>query len=153
MERSLLVRVNFATILFFIVLGQQQAGAADRSVSLIMGDECEMETISQLDVRKAYLGVAVTFAGRHVQAMRIRGDDKLDQIFYQSVVAMSERTYAIRLLRLLMKYGQPRPMEFRSADELFTELVVNLCSIGYAWTSDIKERVDIKVIRVLWQEN
>lgn len=145
---------RFPTIVIVVVLTmQQQASAAGHTVSLITSTDCGQESISPLDVRKAYLGVGVSVEGHLVRAFRLIGDKKLNQIFYQSVVALSERTYERRLLRLLLKYGQPRPLEFDSVEELIAAVVTTRCSIAYVWHRDIKERDDIKVIRVLWRED
>jgi hypothetical protein len=142
------------TLLIVIVLAmQQQAGAAGHSVSLITSVACKIETISPLDIRKAYLGIRVNIGTVNVKAFRLKGDDKLDDIFFQSVVALSEKSYERHLLRRLIKNGQPRPQEYGSAADLFAALDATPCSIGYAWDSDTRDRVGIKVIRVLWQES
>jgi hypothetical protein len=145
---------RFSIILIVVVLAmQQQASAAGRTVSLITSMDCAQESISPLDVRKIYLGVRVSFEGKPVRAFRLGGDRNLNQIFYQSVVALSEKTYERRLLRLLLKYGQPRPLEFDSVEKLIAAVVTTRCSIAYVWHRDIEERDDVKVIRVLWQED
>jgi hypothetical protein len=145
---------RFSIILIVVVLAmQQQASAAGRSVLLITSMDCAQESISPLDVRKAYLGIRVSIDGNPVMAFRLGDDRKLNQIFYQSVVALSEKTYERRLLRLLLKFGQPRPLEFDSVEELIAAVVATRCSIAYVWHRDIKERDDVKVIRVLWRED
>ena len=136
-----------------VVVAPQHAEAAESTVSLITSIDCEMETISPLDIRKAYLGIGVSTEAGQVRAFRLKGDRKLDKIFYQSVVSLSEKSYERHLLRQLLKYGRPRPREFESVKELIAALVSTPCSIGYAWDSDSKERIGIKVIRILWQEN
>ena len=112
-----------------------------------------METISALDVRKAYLGIRVNHEGHAIDGFRLKNDDKLNQIFFQSVVAMSERTYERRRLLLLLKYGQPRPREFDSVNSLVAAMNEAPCSIGYLWRRDVETGDGVKEIRVLWQEN
>ena len=131
----------------------QQAKAADDAVLLVTNGDCPMETISALDVRKAYLGIRVHHEGHAIDAFRLKNDNKLNQIFFQSVVAMSERTYERRRLLLLLKYGQPRPREFGSVSSLVTALKEVTCSIAYLWQRDVDTRDGVKGIRVLWQEN
>ena len=91
--------------------------------------------------------------GQTIDAFRLKNDDKLNQIFFQSVVAMSERTYERRRLLLLLKYGQPRPRGFESVNSLVTALKEAPCSIAYLWRRDVDTRDDVKGIKVLWQEN
>lgn len=131
----------------------QQASAAERVVLLVTGNDCQMETISALDIRKAYFGIGVSYQGRPVRALRLKGDEKLHQIFFQSVVAMSEKTYERRLLLLLLKYGRPRPREFESVDDLVAALNEVPCNIAYMWQHEVNEHAGIKAIKVLWQEN
>ena len=131
----------------------QQASAAERAVLLVTSNDCQMETISALDIRKAYFGIGVSYEGHAVRALRLKGDEKLNQIFFQSVVAMSEKTYERRLLLQLLKYGQPRPREFESVGDLVTAVNEVPCSIAYMWQHEINEHTGIKVIKVLWQEN
>jgi hypothetical protein len=129
------------------------ADAADRTVVLVTSSDCAMDTISALDVRKVYLGIGVSYEGKSIRAFRIKGDDHLNQIFFQSVVVMSEKTYERRLLRLLLKYGQPRPREFDSAADVAAAIIENPCSIAYMWQSDAEASAGVKAIKNLWQEN
>ena len=143
-----------STIVFVCLLAlQQQVNAADDAVLLVTSSDCPMETISALDVRKAYLGIRVSHEGHAIDAFRLKNDHKLNQIFFQSVVAMSERTYERRRLLLLLKYGQPRPRDFESVDSLVAGLKEASCSIAYLWQHDVDTRDGVKGIRILWQEN
>jgi hypothetical protein len=148
------VSQRFALVTLVSVLALlQQAHAADRVVVLVTSSDCAMEAISTLDIRKAYLGFGVSYEEKSVRAFRLGNDTKLNQIFLQSVVAMSEKTYERRLLLQLVKYGQPRPREFGSVSELAAALKEGPCNIAYMWQSDLKERTGIKGIKVIWQEN
>lgn len=129
------------------------ADAADRDVVLVTGMDCAMDTISALDIRKAYLGIGVSYESKNIRAFRIKGDEQLNQIFFQSVVVMSEKTYERRLLRLLLKYGRPRPREFDNAGDVAAAITENPCSIAYMWQSDAEASVGLKAIKSLWQEN
>ena len=129
------------------------AYAADRAVVLVTSTDCAMDTISALDIRKAYLGIGVSYEGNNIRAFRVKGDEQLNQIFFQSVVVMSEKTYERRLLQLLLKYGQPRPREFDSAGDVAAAITENPCSIAYMWQSDAEAWSGVKAIKSLWQEN
>jgi len=124
---------------------------AEREVVLVTGKECPIHEISPLDIRKAYLGVALTLEGYTVRALRLNEDERLSQVFFQSIVAMSEKTYERRLLLLLLKYGTPRPLEFASADDLAGALERYECSIGYMWRSDATRFENLTIRNLLWQ--
>jgi len=124
---------------------------AEREVVLVIGKECPIREISPLDIRKAYLGVALTLDGHAVRALRLNDDERLSQVFFQSIVAMSEKTYERRLLLLLLKYGTPRPLEFTSVEDLARALERYECSIGYMWRSDAARFENLTIRNLLWQ--
>ena len=73
--------------------------ASAETVVLVTGENCPVDVISTLDVRKAYLGVTVKADGRRLRPLLMRGDEKLEGIFYQSVVAMSKSSTTCRQRR------------------------------------------------------
>lgn len=142
-------------LLAFVILACLQAGSvrAERSVVLVTKEECAMEEMSMLDIRKAYFGIAVSYEGRPVRAFRLNDDDDLNQIFFQTVVAMSEKSYERRLLSMLLKYGTPRPQEFRDIGALVAALHRSDCGIAYLWLDDVMSQADLRIIRLLWRSN
>jgi len=142
-------------LLAFFVLACLQAGSvrAERSVVLVTNEECAMEAMSMLDIRKAYFGIAVSYEGRLVRAFRLNHDDELSHIFFQTVVAMSEKSYERRLLSMLLKYGTPRPQEFRDIGALVAALRRSDCGIAYLWLDDATSQAGLRSIRLLWQSD
>ena len=130
------------------------AGAAKsgESVVLVTAESCPLNDISTLDLRKAYLGVAVSVDGRRVRPILMRGDEKLEQIFYQSVVAMSKKSYERRRLSLALKYGTPRLAEFDDIDIVSEVLRSDGCTITFVWRRDAESLQGIKTIKLLWQD-
>ena len=124
---------------------------AERSVVLVTGENCAMKSISMLDVRKAYLGISVSYEGQHVRAFRLNNDEELNRVFFQTVVAMSERSYDRRLLSMLLKYGTPRPEEVQDLAALVVALSDSSCGIAYVWSDDIQPTNGLRNIRLLWQ--
>ena len=130
------------------------AGAAisAESVVLVTAETCPLNDISTLDLRKAYLGVAVTVDGRQVRPILMRGDEKLEQIFYQSVVAMSKKSYERRRLSLALKYGTPRLAELDDIETASEVLRSDGCTITFVWRRDAESLQGIKTIKLLWQD-
>jgi len=124
---------------------------AERSVMLITADSCPIDTLSMLEVRKAYFGLAASYEEHSIRAFRLRGDNELNRIFLQTVVAMSERSYERRLRSMLLKFGTPRPREFDDIDQLLPVLGRTDCGIAYLWSADAEAANGIKVLRLLWQ--
>lgn len=128
------------------------AAASADSVVLVTGDQCPVDDMSTLEVRKAYLGVTVKVDGRRLRPILMHGDDKLEDIFYQSVVAMSKKSYERRRLSLALKYGTPRLDEFDDLSEVSQALRSEECAITYMWGHDAEALPGIKTIRLLWQD-
>lgn len=123
---------------------------ADRSVVLVTGNACPIEKLGSLDVRKAYLGIAVTIDGNHIRPLRLNGDEQLDRVFYQSIVAMSRKSYERRALSLALRFGTPRPMELENLDAALQVVRRVECSIVYAWSDDLVNQDGVKVLQPLW---
>jgi len=133
------------------VVMMAQTASAERAVVLVTDKDSPIEKMTTLDIRKAYLGIVVIVDGRIIRPLRLNNDDRLNQIFLQSVIAMSERSYERRLLSLALKYGAPRPIEVSGRDELIQSIAKNTPSIGYMWKSDAESDARVKIIKVLWQ--
>jgi hypothetical protein len=131
------------------------AGAAKsgESVVLVTAETCPLESITMLDLRKAYLGVTVTVDGQRIRPILMRADEMLEQVFYQSVVAMSKKSYERRRLSLALKYGTPRLAEIEDVAAVTEALRKEECAITYLWASDAEAIPGIKTIRLLWQES
>lgn len=124
---------------------------AQRAVVLVTGNDCAMEQINMLDIRKAYFGITVSYEGNNIRAMRLNNDDSLNRVFFQTVVAMSERLYERRLLSIALKYGTPRPSEYRSVPRLVEGITSSQCAIAYMWREDAEAYSSLKTVRLLWQ--
>jgi len=143
---------RFASYLIpVILLFVTEASWAERAVVLVVSKASPIEQLSTLELRKAYLGIAVTIDGRSVNALHLKGDEQLHDIFLQSVVAMSSRTYERRLLASAMQTGRPRPREADSREQLINLMASNPFFVGYMWKSDADADERVKIIRVLWQ--
>jgi len=153
MECGISVKVRVSQFLMITVLALMAATSrAEVAVVLVTDKDSPIESISSLDIRKVYLGISVTVGGSIVRAFRRRDDEHLNQIFLQSVMAMSQRSYERRLLSLVLKFGTPRPVEVDSRDELLESLANHKSSIAYMWKSEAESDSRVKIIRVLWQE-
>ena len=128
------------------------AAASADSVVLVTGDQCPVDDISKLDIRKAYLGVTVRADGRRLTPILMRGDEKLESIFYQSVVAMSKKSFERRRLSLALKYGTPRLDEIDELSAASEALRSEECAITYMWERDAENLPGVKTIRLLWQD-
>jgi len=152
MERSISVRVRVSHLLILVALIFVAKTSLADVVVLVTDKDSPIQSISSLDTRKAYLGISVSVDGKTIRALRRSDDKRLNQIFLQSVIAMSERSYERRLLSLMLKFGTPRPELVDNNDELSELLARFPASIAYMWKSDADNDPRVRIIGVLWQE-
>jgi hypothetical protein len=153
MECCVSVRFRVRHVLFFVITVMSgEAALAETAVVLVTSRDSPIAEMSSLDIRKAYMGISVTVNAFSVRAVRRRDDDRLNKIFLQSVIAMSQRSYERRLLSLVLKFGTPRPAEARNREELAEWLEQDPSSITYMWKSDAEADPSVRIIGILWQE-
>lgn len=150
MERRIAVIRYSAIAAFVALLLLPIMATADRTVVLVTSESCPVERLDALDVRKVYLGIAVSLDGNHIRPLRFTGDEQLNRIFFQSIVAMSRKSYEKRALSLALRFGTPRPAEISDLDMALGIVRRVECSIVYAWSDELVGRDGIKVLQPLW---
>jgi hypothetical protein len=131
------------------------AGAvvAERQVVLVAAATSPLHDLDSLELRKLYLGYSVRRDGRIVKGLRNTGDEELNRIFLQAVVAMSEKSYRRRLLSLPLRQGIPRPSGYAKSEHLLNALSRNPYSVTYMWKEAADRSTDVKTLKVLWQQD
>jgi len=154
MERgiSVIPRLLAASLALCLAFCWTTVRAAPQVV-LVAGENSPIENLSPLELRKAYFGIVIRHDNQIIRPLRNSSDARLSQIFLQSVVAMSERSYERRLFSLTLKSGRPRPEEFTDQNNLVSALREYPYSISYMWRSDAEQSPGIKIIDRIWQEN
>ena len=150
MERRGAVMRSLALLLVGLMFAAP--AAAQSRVVLVASKDSPIETLSSFEVRKIYLGISVFKNGRAVRALRNLTDEKLNDVFLQSVVGLSEDRYERRLLTNVFKFGTARPEEYSNATLLAQALQANPYAVTYLWVTDEGVPDGLKVLRVLWQE-
>jgi hypothetical protein len=138
----------------FVAIGivlRAPGARAEQEVVLVAAADSPLETLNSLELRKVYLGVPVTRKGTAVVGLRNTSDEQLERIFLQTVVAMSEKSYARRMLSLTLRFGIPRTPEYQDAQTLREALLANPYSISYMWRHDAAPESGLKILKVLWR--
>jgi len=135
-----------------IMLCMEVAVAGHQAV-LVTSSTSPIQDIDSLELRKLFLGFNVTRDGKFVKGLRNTEDDDLNSIFLQSVVAMSEKSYERRHLSLTLRKGIPRPLEYDKSENLLKALSKNPYSVSYMWKESAEDNPDLKILRVLWEQN
>jgi hypothetical protein len=134
-----------------LLLAGASAARAD-SVVLIVSVRSPIQELESADLRKLFMGFRVVSGGVLLLAARNRSDPRLDKIFFQNIVAVSELVYERQLLTRKMREGSPPPTEFVSDDKLLDAVAHDLQAVSYTWATAAAKRSDVRVLRVLWHD-
>ena len=145
------MRINLFFTLLFVATAATAEGP--REVVLVVANESPIVAISSLELRKLYLGLPVSLDGVLARPIRNHSDELLQEIFFQSAMAMSEAAYERQLLSLTLRFGRLQPEVRHSAEELKVILRQDDKAITYMWRSDISGEDGLRVVKLLWQEH
>jgi hypothetical protein len=126
------------------------AAAEDRALVLVVRSDSPIESIDSIELRKLYLGISVRRNGRTLQPLLNRTSLRLEQIFLQNIVAMSEASYERRVLQMAVKFGRPTPRAFTKPEELRTALLADSHAVTYMWSDETGP--ELRALRILWRE-
>jgi len=134
-----------------LMLCIKMAGAEHQMV-LVAGSTSPLQDIDSIELRKIYLGFTVLRDGHIVKGLRNTGDEDINRVFLQTVVAMSQKAYTRRQLFLTLRKGIPNLAEYEKDEDLLKALSSNPYSISYMWAQDAELQPGIKILRVLWEK-
>ena len=135
------------------ILLSMEVVAGERQVVLVAASTSPLHNLSSLELRKIYLGFTVKRDGKIVEGLLYTGDENLNSIFLQTVVAMSGKSYKNRLLSLTLRQGTPPPAKYDKYGDLVYALSTEPYSVSYMWEDDADKSSEIKILRELWHQN
>jgi hypothetical protein len=83
---------------------------ASEVVVLVVPANSPVASLDSVSMRKLFLGLPVLLNGKLLHPLRNRADPRLDEIFLQQVVAMSESSYDRQILNAVNRQGVLRPL-------------------------------------------
>lgn len=153
MERGFLLIMRRALLFLLLLMGTVSATTVPQSVVLVVRADSAVMDLDSVTVRKLFLGVPVLINGRPLHPIRNRGDARLDQIFLQEIVAMSQTAYDRQVLTGLNRQGWLRPLEVDSSDAALDKVLADGNAVTFVWQKDLAvHNAQVRVIRVLWSD-
>ncbi len=143
--------IRRALIAFVLALAAPCAAEA-RELVLVVSAGSPIDRLDSIELRKLYLGFSVQRDGRPLQAFRNRADPRIDEVFLQNVVAMTDVAYERRLLANTMQRGLRPPEEFRDRTALLDALAREPTAVSFAWLDEVARNPRVRVLRVLWRD-
>ena len=143
-------RLLLILLLSFGVFGPVRS--ASEAVVLVVRSDSPVIDLSSVTVRKLFLGVPVLVDGKPLHPIRNRSDARLDDIFLQQIVTMSQEAYDRESLVGLNRQGWVRPAEVATARRVIEALYADPEAVSYMWLRDVEHNPRLKVLRTLWAE-
>ncbi len=125
------------------------ARAADRLL-LVVGARSPVAALNSVELHKLFLGLTLTVDDHRLRGLRNDSDELMRQVFFQSIVSMSEGVYDRRLLALTLQQGRSPPPIYRDTKSLFDALDADPDAVSFAWAGDAARDPRIRALRVLW---
>ena len=126
--------------------------SASESVVLVVRADSPITDLGSVEVRKLFLGAPVLIDGKLLHPIRNRSDPRLDDIFLQQIVAMSQEAYDRQVLVGLNRQGWVRPPEAGTVTRVIADLNADPQAVSYVWLRDVEHNPRLKVLRTLWGE-
>jgi hypothetical protein len=147
-------RLRLLVVALLLVSASGGGGAAEapERVVLVVAASNPVKTLDAIDLKRLFLGIPVVSAGRNLHALLNESSERLQLIFQQHVVGMSQPTYERRLLQLTLEQGRRMPESFLSNDKLLEVLAADSSAVSYAWASTVEGNPRLRVVRELWRE-
>ena len=122
------------------------------SVVLIVSARSPIYELESAELRKLFMGFRVVSGGVPLRAARNRSDPRLDKIFLQNVVALSELVYERQLLTRRLREASALPAEFPTDAGLLDAVARDPRIVSYAWATAAAKRSDVRALRILWHD-
>jgi hypothetical protein len=153
MERSAVLTMRRAVLLLLLLFGAPGVSAAPQSVVLVVRADSPVADLDSVTVRKLFLGLPVLINGRPLHPIRNRADTRLDQIFLQEIVAMSQTAYDRQILTGLNRQGWLPPLEVDSGNAAIGKVLDDANAVTFVWQRELAaHNTQVRVIRVLWSD-
>jgi hypothetical protein len=146
----LIIRRALLTLLLWGVWANTLGGS--QAVVLVVGSNSAVVDLDPVTIRKLFLGLPVLINGHPLHPMRNRSDQRLDPIFLQQIVAMSQSAYDRQILIGVNRQGWLRPVEFTTRAHVLEVLYSDPNAVTFMWLRDVEHDPKIRVVRVLWTD-
>ena len=123
---------------------------ADDKVVLIAAKGSGIESISNRDIRRVFLGLK-SADSEHVNKPVINlYNTGLYEEFLKNVMHMTAGAYKRKIVKRIFRNGTEEIKEVEMLSELNSYLTNNVGDISFVEVSDVEKMHDIEVVKVLW---
>jgi len=140
-------------LLGLLVAALGASAAGKQQLFLVIGQETELAPLTTTELRRLFLGFTVDREGQPLRPLINRNDQLSYQVFLQTVVGMSARTYERQLLSQLYRRGIQPPPVYTSLRKLTDALKAQPGTVSFALGDELEEMAGVKSVQVLWEQS
>lgn len=119
---------------------------AEQKLVLVVSSESSLAELKPGELRKLFMGLPVSKQGHVIKPLRNMSDERLNQVFLQKVVYMSEGRYEHHLIARVFRIGGVRPAQFESSQSLTQALAEDPMRVSYMWEDDVPDDSNLKIL-------
>jgi len=139
-------------LLLVIVLITLSIGLAyaENKVVLIAAKGSGIESISNRDIRRVFLGLKSADSELVNRPVINLNNKEIYEKFLKNVMHMTEGAYKRKLVKRIFRNGTKEIKEVKMLNELNEHLISNVGDISFVENTVADKMTDIEVIKVLW---
>ena len=123
---------------------------ADGKVVLIAAKGSGIESISNRDIRRIFLGLKSADSDLINKPVINLYNKEVYEEFLKNVMHMTEGSYKRKIVKRIFRNGAEEIKEIMLLDELNTHLINNAGDISFVDVAAVESMHDIEVVKVLW---
>ena len=123
---------------------------AENKVVLIAAKGSGIESISNHDIRRIFLGLKSTDSDQVNKPVINLYNKKTYEEFLKNVMHMTEGAYKRKIVKRIFRNGSEEVKEVDMLEELNDHLAQNVGDISFADYDAVEQMHDIEVVKVLW---
>lgn len=145
MMRSRLL--TFLLIVMLVTTGMTPASViAEQDLVLVVAEDSRLAGLKPQELRKLFMGLPVMQGGISIKPCRNMADERLNQVFLQKVVYMSERRYEQHLISRVFRIGGVRPKQYETNEQVVRALQEDPNRVSYMWADEARTMEGIKIL-------
>ena len=123
---------------------------AENKVVLIAAKGSGIESISNRDIRRVFLGLKSADSELVNRPVINLNNKEIYEQFLKNVMHMTEGAYKRKLVKRIFRNGTEEIKEVEMLNELNEHLISNVGDISFVENTVVDKMTDIEVIKVLW---
>lgn len=140
----------FLLVIAMLMMTSIKPCYAEDKVVLIAAKGSGIESISNRDIRRVFLGLKSADSDLVNKPVINLYNRELYEDFLKNVMHMTEGTYKRKIVKRIFRNGTEEIKEVKMLNELNKHLTSNIGDISFVYNDVAEKMHDIEVVKVLW---